>query len=225
MKLRVVWIFILLSASMTAWEGPLPEAPQAKKAGRRTSPPYTVMVSLQANSPFVADGRMSIADLAFSATFRNVVFYYERSTGPGVYEKHNGKLLLTRHEFNDVDDCGDRHKPWLKKEWPMEFPASLVQGWTEKEEEPETDPDVAETIIVPLVPGTIKMGFYARFGLLDLEWFSKLGSCVLSNMLFEFEVPWAPLLDGKPHTLRLPYEGDDPEDTGTWWIEFIPEKK
>jgi hypothetical protein len=225
MNMHFVRIFILLTALLGARAGTLPGEPQAKKQGVRSSPPYTVLVSLQARSPFVADGRMSIADLAFSATFKDVVFYYERGKGPGVSEKYDGKLFLTQHEFNDVDDSGDRHRPWVKKEWPVEFPASLVGGWVEREEEPETDPEVDDIPLVPLVPGTIKLGFHARFGLLDLEWFSKLGSCVLSNMLFEFEVPWPPLLDGKPHTLKLPYEGDYPEDTGTWWIEFIPKKR
>ncbi len=204
--------------------GSLSAAPQAGRKGPRTSPPYTVMVALQVTSPYVADGRMSFADLAFSATFTGVVFYLGEE-GPGVVENHGGKLHLTRHAFNDVYDGDSRHKPWVKKEWPMEFGASLLDGWTERDEEEGEETDGDDIPLVPLVRDKVRMGFHARFGLLDLEWFSKLGSNVLSSMLFEFEVPWKPLFAGQPVTLKLPYEDGDPEDKGEWWIEFIPAKK
>lgn len=223
MKMRIVWRLLFAALILGSWTGLRPEPSQTKKPARRVSPPYTVMVSLQAASPFVADGRMSIADLAFSATFKDVVFTYDHPRGVFLTEKHDGKLLLTRHEFNDVAGPDDRHKPWVKKPWPMEFPASLVEGWIEREEEPPKDP--YNIPLVPLVPDKVRLGFYARFGLLDLEWFSKLGSCVLSNMLYEFEAPLWPLIEGKPVTLKFDYEGDYPEDTGQWWIEFIPQKK
>jgi hypothetical protein len=210
---------IVLAAVLKTGDGRL----GAEQPARRVSLPYSVMVALEARSPFVADGRMSIADLVFSATFKEVVFFYDRDQGPGFMGDHNGKLFLTRHEFNDVEGGCDRHKPWVKKAWPLEFAASLVNGWIEREDEPAASDDGIP--LVPLVPGTVKIGFYARFGLLDLEWFSELGSCVLSNMLYEFEAPWAPLLDGKPLTLKFPYQGDYAEDTGTWWIEFVPVRK
>ncbi|OGD12088.1 MAG: hypothetical protein A2Y86_09230 [Candidatus Aminicenantes bacterium RBG_13_62_12] len=224
MKMRAIRHFIFAAVLLGCWAGLRGAPPQAKKPARRTSPPYTVMVSLQATSPFVPDGRMSIADLAFSATFKDVVFVYDPKGGAGMTERHDGKLLLTRHEFNDVAAPDDRHRPWVKKAWPMEFPASLVEGWVEREEE-EPPKDLHDIPIVPLVPKSIKLGFYARFGLLDLEWISKLGSNVLSNMLYEFEAPLWTLIDGKPVTLKFDYEGDYPEDSGVWWIEFIPPKK
>jgi len=203
--------------------GFLPASPQAKKPTRRVSPPYTVMVALEATSPFVPDGRMSFADLAFSATFKNVVFIFDPDAGAGLTEVHDGKLFLTRHAFNDVAAPDDRHRPWVKKEWPAEFPASLQEGWLEREEDEEPEQD--EMPLVLIVPDKVKISFHARFGLLDLEWVSKLGTNVLSNMLFEFEAPLWPLIEGKPHTMKLPYEGDYPEDKGQWWIEFIPAGK
>ena len=223
-KIRIACLAVLLAATL----GMLGATGPQQGPVRKISPPYTVMVALQATSPFVADGRMSIADLAFSATFKNVVVVVDRAQGAFLSQHYSGKVLLTRHEFNDVDSGDDRHRPWVKKPWPMEFPASLVSGWLEKEdeeEEAEIDEDVDDMPLAKLtIPKTIHLGFYARFGLLDLEWISKLGTCVLSNMLFEFEQEWRPLLDGKPVTLKLPYEGDYEGDQGTWWIEFIPEK-
>ncbi|MBM3297796.1 MAG: hypothetical protein FJY83_09400 [Candidatus Aminicenantes bacterium] len=223
MRARAVGPFALaaLILGFASWLRP---APPAKKPAPKSSPPYTVMVSLQAHSPYAPDGRMSIADLAFSATFKDVVFTYDHPRGVFLTEKHDGKLFLTRHEFNDVCDGEERHRPWVKKPWPVEFPASLVEGWIEREEaEPPSDPFGIP--LEPLVPDKVKLGFYARFGLLDLEWFSKLGSCVLSNMLYEFEAPLWPLIGGKPVTLKFDYEGDYPEDKGQWWIEFIPGRR
>ena len=80
--------------------------------------------------------------------------------------------------------------------------------------------------IVPLAPPQkVKLRFHAEFGLLDLMWFSKLGSNALSDMFFEFDVPWLKLLDGQPLTLKLPYEGANVGEKGEWWIEFIPKRK
>ncbi len=222
-KIRIACLAMLLAATHGA---PGAAGPQQGPV-RKISPPYTVMVALQATSPFVADGRMSIADLAFSATFKNVVVIVDRAQGAFLSRDYSAKVLLTRHEFNDVDSGDDRHRPWVKKPWPMEFPASLASGWVEKDDgkEAEIDEDVDDIPLAKLaIPKTIQLGFYARFGLLDLEWISKLGTCVLSSMRFEFELEWRPLLDGKPVTLKLPYEGVFEEDQGTWWIEFIPEK-
>jgi len=129
----------------------------APKKTRIASPAYTVLVALQTTSPFVGDGRMSFADFAFSATFKNVVFVFDPT-------------------------------------------------------------DVIEVC-------KVKLRFRAEFGLLDLMWYSKLGSCAPSDMTVEFEVPWRELLKGKPLSLRFPYEAVYPEDKGAWWIEFIPHSK
>jgi hypothetical protein len=223
MKIRAVGRCVLAAGLLACWAWLRPAPPPAKKPVAKTSPPYTVMIALSASSPFVADGRMSLADLAFNATFKDVVFIYDPAKGAFLNEKHGGKLWLTRHEFNDVAGPDDRHRPWVRKPWPMEFSASLVEGWVEKEEAPPPS-DEDGIPLVPLVPRGINLGFYAHFGLLDLEWVSKLGTNVLSNMLFEFEAPLWRLIDGEPVTLKLDYEGDYPEDRGQWWIEFIPKK-
>jgi hypothetical protein len=199
-----------------------PDPEQSRKSARRTSPPYTVMVALEMSSPYVPDGRMTFADLAFSATFKDVVVFNDPAHGSGIIEDHGGRLFLTRYEFNDVYDGDERHKPWVEKPWPTEFSASLLSGWSEKEEDEILDSEGIP--IVPLIKETVKIGFYARFGLIEHQWISKLGSNVLSNMLFEFQAPLNPLLEGKPLTLKFPYEGD-PEDHGQWWVEFIPAER
>ncbi|NLX18672.1 MAG: hypothetical protein GXY53_05235 [Desulfobulbus sp.] len=221
MKIRSAVIFLFAAAVLFYGVAPLLSAPlQAKKAGVRFSPKYTVMVSLQATSPYVPDGRMSFADLAFSATFKDVVFIYDPAHGAGFVENHDGKLLLTRREFNDVYDGESRHRPWIEKPWPAEFSASLLASSNEEDAD-EGDEDIPP---LPLIPDKIGIGFYARFGLLDLEWCSNLGSNVLSDMLFEFQVPLEQLMEGRPLSLNLPYQGAYAEDKGTWWIEFIPAK-
>ena len=224
MKMRIVAGFVSVGLLFGVWADLRPESGQSKKPARRISPPYTVMVALEMNSPYVPDGRMTFADLAFSATFKDVVFISDPAGGAGLIENHGGRLFLTRHTFNDVYDGDERHKPWVEKPWPTEFPASLLSGWSEREDEDEiVDPE--DIPIVPLVKETVKIGFYARFGLIEHQWISKLGSNVLSNMLFEFQAPLIPLLEGKPLTLKCPYEGVDPEDRGQWWIEFIPAER
>ncbi len=201
-------------------------AVMAPKAGRQVSPPYTVMVALEMQSPFVADGRMSFADLAFSATFTNVTFVYDPKGVPSFcsVKADEGKLFLTRHEFNDVEGGAERHKPWVKKPWPMKFPASLAMSRAEIVKYIPKEGDAIP--LVPLgVPGTATLFFTAKFGLLDLMWYSELGSNALSDTFLEFDAPWPKLIDGKPVTLKIPYAGSDPEEKGTWWIEFIPPQK
>jgi hypothetical protein len=75
-----------------------------QKKVRQSSPPYTVMVSLQTNASFVPDGRMTFADLAYTATFKDVVFVFDPTDPLSVcsVEAEEGKLILTRHEFNAV---------------------------------------------------------------------------------------------------------------------------
>ncbi len=203
-----------------------PATPQTKKVLRRVSPAYTVMVSLQTNAPFVGDGRMTFADLAFSATFRDVVFVYdpEGMLGFCSVEAREGKLFLTRHEFNDVQEGDDRHRPWVKKEWPMEFSASLTMSRAEIAKYLPKDKE--DLPIVPLgPPEQAALHFCAKFGMLDLMWYSTLGSNALSDTHLEFDAPWQKLLEGKPVTLKIPYETTDPEEKGEWWIEFLPPKK
>jgi len=189
-------------------------APSTPKTARRISPLYTVMVALEMRSPFVGDGRMSFADLAFSATFKNVTFIYDPAAA----------LSFCSVEADDVQEGDDRHRPWVKKAWPMEFPALLTMSRAELVKYAPKDKDAIP--LVPLVvPKTATLFFTAKFGLLDLMWYSKLGSNALSDTFLEFDAPWPDLLDGKPVTIKIPYEGSDPEEKGTWWIEFIPPKK
>jgi len=226
MKIRITKHFALAGALLGVFIGLLPASVFAQKKTERKSPPYTVVVALETTSPFVGDGRMTLADFAFSATFKDVFFVFDPAEAFEFcsIEAEDGKLFLTRHEFNDVQEGDDRHRPWVKKEWPKEFPASFNVSMEQNITTAPADKD--GLAIVPLVPPEkVKLRFHAEFGLLDLVWFSKLGSNALSDMFFEFEVPWLELLSGKPLTLKLPYEGNDPEEKGVWWIEFIPKKK
>ncbi len=190
------------------------------------SSPYNVMVALDMSSPYVPDGRMSFAALAFSATFKNVVFRWNPRTGPLV-DAPTGRLWLTAREFNEVNDDGDRHRPWVTKPWPKEFEAGLVLA-----DDPvvplrrpgRTPADDGDIPLVPLVPGSVRLRFMAHFGLTDLQWYSKIGSNALSSMEAEFEVPWQSLMNSRPITVKVPFEGD-PEEKGTWWIELLPQPK
>jgi len=223
---QLVFAAFVVIVSIGLWAA----ASQENEPKKKRSPAYTITVALQVKSPFVADGRMTFADFAFRATFGNVVFVLDPYEGAGLMKQSDGRLLLTRHVFNDVDMGGGRHQPWVEKPWPKEFPASLVEGWVEREEEEDYEADEEgsdewednfdET---RYLPKTIGLGFQARFG--QLEWFSKPGSRMLMDMRFEFAVAWKPLFVGKPVSLKLPYEGDYPEDKGEWRIEFIPQKK
>jgi hypothetical protein len=226
MKKYISGNFLLAGALLGAIIGLMPMTAHAEKVLERKSPPYTVMVALEVTSPFVGDGRMNFANLAFSTTFKDLIFVFDPGAILGFcsVEGEEGKILLTRHEFNDVQEGDDRHRPWVKKEWPMEFPASLSTAPDEMIENTPTSDDGLP--LVPLAPPSmVKLRFHAEFGLLDLKWYSKLGSNVLSDMSFDFDVPWPQLLEGKPLTLKLPYQADYAEEKGEWWIEFIPKGK
>lgn len=217
---------IAFAAFLGVTAGLQPNAAAPKKNAANESPPYTIMVALDMSAPFVGDGRMSFAALAFSATFNSVLFRWDPRIGCQV-RADAGKLLLTRREFNDVQDDDDRHRPWLEKKWPMEFEAEL--SLSNDPIVPLRPPgrarvDGDDIPVVPLVPQNVRLHFLARFGLVDLQWYSKIGSNALSNMPLEFEVPWQNLMSGKPVTIKAPYEGD-PEEKGTWWIEFLPQKR
>ena len=226
MKRGTIRDFAFAGALMGFLAGALSASSLAQKKPGRTSPAFTIMVALQTSSPFVGDGRMTFADFAFSATFEDVLFIYDPAGVLGFcsVKADKGKLFLTRREFNDVQEGDDRHKAWVEKEWPKEFPASLGMDPAEIiRNVPRSKDDMP---LVPLVPPEeASLRFKAEFGLVDLLWFSKLGSNALSDMSLDFKVPWLRLLDGKPVTLKLPYKGDDPEEKGEWWIEFIPKKK
>jgi hypothetical protein len=225
MKMRLAGRCPSALSLLGALAGLMPMAAHAGKEIDRQSPPYTVMVALEVRSPFVGDGRMTFADLAFSATFRDMVFVFDPRALLAVcsVEGQGGTLHLTRREFNDVQEGDDRHRPWVKKEWPKEFAASLGTAPSELRKYAPTGKD--DLPLVPLAPPPkVKLRFRAEFGLLDLQWYSKLGSSALSDMYLDFDVPWLQLLDGKPLTLKLPYEGSDAEEKGEWWIEFIPKR-
>jgi hypothetical protein len=226
MKIGITKHSAFAGALIGVFIGLLPASVLVQKKAERSSPPYTVVVALETTSPFVGDGRMTFADFAFSTTFKDVVFVFDPADQLEFcsVEAEEGKLFLTRHEFNDVQEGDDRHRPWVKKEWPKEFPASLSVSPEEVFENAPADKDGLTP--VPLVPPKkVKLRFRAEFGLVDLSWFSKLGSNALSEMSFDFDVPWLELLGGKALTLKLPYESTEPEEKGEWWIEFIPKKK
>jgi hypothetical protein len=201
-----------------------PREAQAGRPVERKSPPYTVVIALEVRSPFVGDGRMTFADLAFSATFKDTVFVFDPRATLAVCSVQGpaGTLSLTRRRFNDVQEGDDRHRPWVKKEWPTEHAAVLGTAPSELAKYAPAGKD--DLPLVPLAPPPkVKLRFRAEFGLLDLQWYSKLGSNALSDMYLDFDAPWLQLLEGRPLTLKLPYEGTDADETGEWWIEFVPQ--
>jgi len=73
MILSLAGLFLLLS---------LAARPPERKKTVRTSPNYDVHISLDMTSPFVPDGRHSLADLSFKVVFSSVAFEFDPDEDP-----------------------------------------------------------------------------------------------------------------------------------------------
>jgi len=76
MKTRITKHLAIAGVIMGIFVGLLPASIIDGKVAVRKSPPYTVVVALETTSPFVGDGRMTFAEFAFSATFKDVLFVF-----------------------------------------------------------------------------------------------------------------------------------------------------
>lgn len=199
----------------------IPPARPAEKPRKpvRSSPSYTVTIEFSGQSPFVPDGRMSLAELAFQAVFSPLTFEFDADEDPllgrSQVKAGKGKGTLSRLALNDVQKGEIRQAPVFITARPGEFAAGLAV-----ESEPTEEDEAASRSKAP--PEKVRLSFWTEFGPAPVKWGSPLGSAELGDFRLVFEVPFRRLIEGRPHTITLPYEGRFPEDKGTWQIEFIP---
>lgn len=197
-------------------------AVQKKPASLRSSPPYAVTVTFQLESPFVPDGRASVAELAFRVVFAPVVFEFDPSADPllGRCQLDTGKIkgVFSKFVLNDIQVGDARQAPAFLTPRPAGFTAGL-----DIESEPTEDEESAATSRTP--PGKVRLSFWTDFGAAEVKWGSSLGTGRLENLKTVFEAPFKDLLAGRPRTVTVSYEGKYPEDKGTWKVEFTPRKK
>jgi hypothetical protein len=187
-----------------------------------SSPPYRILVSLEFTSPFVPDGRMSLAEFSLRISFSPAIFEFDPSGDPLLgrceIDVNAGKGTFIKIVLNDVQKGDDRQKPIFLAPRPKEFSAQLAI-----ESEPTEEDEAAAKSRTP--PDKVRLSLWTEFGPKEIVWGSPLGTNVLQNFKTVFEAPFRDLLTGRPRTVTLPYEGAFTEDKGTWKIEFIPERQ
>jgi hypothetical protein len=209
-----------LLGGSAVWAASAPAAAAARIAATaKTSRPYAVTVSFALTSPFIPDGRSSIAKLEFRAVFAPVVFEFDPEGDPllGRCQLDTGKVkgVFTKFVLNDIQNGEDRQTPVFLTPRPAAFLAGIGI-----ESEPTEDDEAAATSRTP--PATIRLSFWTDFGAGEIKWGSTLGTGVLENLKAVFEAPFGDLMAGRARTITFPYEGKYPEDNGTWKIEFTP---
>jgi len=213
--------FLLIVAAVCAGSG-RPAGAAERAAPPRSSPPYTVTVSFELTSPFVPDGRSSIAELAFRVVFAPVVFEFDPAADPllGRCQIETGKVkgVFSKFVLNDVQKGEDRRTAAFLTPRPADFLAGLGI-----ESEPTEDDESAATSRIP--PAEIRLSLWTDFGAGEIKWGSTLGTGVLENLKTVIEAPFRDLMAGRAHTIAHPYEGKYPEDKATWKIEFTPGTK
>jgi hypothetical protein len=210
--------FILAAVVVGAGSGRL-AGEERNGAATRTSRPYTVTVAFELASPFVPDGRASIAELAWRVVFAPVVFEFDPEGDPllGRCQLDSGKAkgVFSKFVLNDSQRGEDRRTPAFLTPLPVDFTAGLGV-----ESEPTEDDETAAAS--PSPPARIRMSFWTDFGASEIKWGSAIGTGVCENLKTVFEVPFRDLMAGRTRTMVHPYEGKYPEDKGTWKIEFAP---
>jgi hypothetical protein len=195
---------------------------QAPKSALRKSPPFKVEVSLCVTSPFVPDGRASLAELSFKVIFPSVTFEFDPDEDPLLgrcqVNASNGKGTISRLVLNDVQRGDERLPASFLTPRPPAFPAGLGI-----ESEPTAEDEAAARS--GTAPAMVGLALWTEFSQAPIKWGSKFGTASLSDFKVVFEVPFRDLLAGKAHSLTLPYQGHHPEDSGTWRIDFRPAPK
>ena len=211
----VVWM------AVAALAVPALNSANGQKQRARSSPPYTVLVNLRFSSPFVPDGRMSLAEFAASVTFKNVVFEYDPEDNllfDSLFchvEADEGTGTVSECRLNDVEPESPRHRAHFIKPPPERFAALL------EVESQELEPGGLPLIPIS-APEEVRLCFRTLFGRDRIVWGATEGSAELEELELRFDVPWLKLLRGEPVSVSLDYKGNWPEDSGKWWIEFLP---
>jgi hypothetical protein len=194
----------------------------ARGASPKTSPPYALTVRLQVESPFVSDGRHSLAGIAFKVLFPSVTFEFDPEEDPLLgrcqVNSGKGKGTFTKLALNDVQKGEERLSPHFLSARPQEFPAGLAI-----ESEPMTEDEGAARS--GTAPDKVRLSFWTEWEPTPIRWGSEIGSASLPDLRIVFEVPFRDLLQGKPYSISFPYQGRFPEDNGTWKIEVRPALK
>ena len=195
---------------------------KAQKMSPRLSPPYNIHLSLNVRSPFVPDGRTSLAELALEVIFASVTFEFDASADPLLgrcqVNTAKGKGKISRLVLNEVQRGDERLSASFLSVRPSEFPASLgIESEPMDEEEAAAGSGTA--------PEKVRLAFWTEFGRTPVRWGSKFGTASLPDLKVVFEVPFRDLLQGKGCLITLPYQGSYPEDSGTWRIEVRPAQR
>jgi len=203
---------------MTRKGSPRPAQKERKKTVR-TSPKYDVQISLDMTSPFVPDGRHSLADLSFKVLFTSVAFEFDPEEDPLMgrcqVSSGKGKGLFSKLVLNEVQKGEERLPAAFLSPRPREFSAGLAI-------ESEPMPADEDAVGARTAPGKVRLSFWTEFGTAPITWGSKFGSASLADLRTIFEVPFRDLLQGKPFSVTLPFEGRYPEDRGTWRVDIRP---
>jgi len=218
-RLVIETLSIFLVAGLGAG---LPECAGASNLSTKTSPPYTLTVRLQADSPFVPDGRMSLAEISFKVLFASVIFEFDPDENPLLgrcqVNSEKGKGSFTKLALNDVQKGEERLQPRFLSARPREFSAGLAI-----ESEPTAEDETSARS--GTAPQKVRLTFWTEWEPTPIRWGSEIGSASLPDLKIVFEVAFRNLIRGKPFSTSIPYEGRYPEDKGTWKIEIHPALK
>jgi len=187
-----------------------------------TSRAFRVQLELDAASPFVPDGRHSLAELSLKVDFSSVTFEFDPDEDPllGRCQVNAGKGTGTFSKLvlNEVQAGEEPHTASFLNERPREFGGGLAI-----EAEPTAEDEAAAQSKAP--PQKVQLSFWTDFGPAPITWGSRSGSASLSDFKIVFEVPFRRLIEGGSYTVTLPYQGRYPEDKGTWRIDIRPKPK
>jgi hypothetical protein len=191
----------------------------ARVHSTRVSRRYNVTIRLQAASPFVPDGRHSLAEISFKVVFSPVTFEFSPDEDPLLGRSQvncqKGRGTFSILAPNEVQKDGERVAPRFLSARPREVAAGLAV-----ESEPMAEDEASARSAA--APAKVRLNFWTEFGPAPVTWGSKHGSARLADFKLVFEAPFAGLLQGKSFSTTLPYEGLFPEDKGTWTIEIRP---
>ncbi len=194
-------------------------ATKERRRAAKNSPPYEIQVSLSMTSPFVPDGRMSLAELSLLVTFPSVTFEFDPDEDPLLgrcqVSSGEGKGTISRLVLNDAQRGAERLQVSFLTARPREFSAGLAI-----ESEPMAEEEAAARSTT--APEKVRLAFWTEFAKTPIKWGSRFGTATLPDPRFVFEAPFRDLVHGKSFSMILPYQGNYPEDTGTWRIEIRP---
>jgi hypothetical protein len=203
-------------------KGSTRRAAKERKKSVRISPNYEIHLALEMASPFVPDGRQGLAEISFKVLFPSVTFEFDPEEDPLLgrcqVNSDKGRGSFSKLVLNDVQKGEERLQPRFLSARPREFSAGLAI-----ESEPMAEDEAAARSGTP--PDKIRLSFWTEWGATPIRWGSEFGSANLPDFKVVFEVPFRDLLQGKPCSITLPYEGRYPEDKGAWKIEVRPAPK